>query len=341
MSEPLLRVEDLRTYFRTPVGTARAVDGVSFSMHEGETLAIVGESGCGKSMTGLSLLQLVPEPAGYIESGRVLFNGKDLLDYTWEEMRQIRGREIAMIFQEPMTSLNPTFTIGWQLVEAIRLHDGTSSKVARQRVEESLAMVNLENPAQLMRQYPHELSGGMKQRVMIAMALVNQPKILIADEPTTALDVTVQAQILSLIRDIQAKTRMAVLLITHDLAIVSEVSNNVAVMYAGQIVEYGPTRSIFREPRHPYTTGLLASRPSRSRRGQDLATLEGRVPEATDWPPACRFEPRCPYRWTRCGLVPPRNLDMGDGMTLRCNLYDTDVEDRPAIPKPAAGEVSA
>ncbi|MCL5102662.1 MAG: ABC transporter ATP-binding protein [Armatimonadetes bacterium] len=320
---PLLSVENLRTYFRIPSGTARAVDGVDFSVDEGETLAIVGESGCGKSVTGLSILQLVPEPAGYVEDGRILFNGKDLLDYTWEQMRLIRGSQIAMIFQEPMTSLNPTFTIGAQLVEAIRLHNKTSAKEARERARESLALVDLADPAQAMRQYPHELSGGMRQRVMIAMALVNRPKLLIADEPTTALDVTVQAQILKLIRDIQQETKMAVLLITHDLGIVSEVSDKVAVMYAGQIVESGPTRTIFRNPRHPYTRGLLASRPSRSRRGQDLAMLEGRVPEAADWPPACRFEPRCPHRWTRCAQEAPRVIDFGDGVTVRCNLYDT------------------
>ncbi|MCL5103921.1 MAG: ABC transporter ATP-binding protein [Armatimonadetes bacterium] len=349
MAEPLLRVENLRTYFRIPNGTARAVDGVDFSVDEGETLAIVGESGCGKSMTGLSLLQLVPEPAGYVEDGRVLFNGKDLLDYTWEEMRRIRGREIAMIFQEPMTSLNPTFTIGAQLVEAIRLHNNTGAKAARERAEESLRLVDLSDPAQAMRQYPHELSGGMRQRVMIAMALVNRPKLLIADEPTTALDVTVQAQILKLIRDIQLETRMAVLLITHDLGIVSEVSDNVAVMYAGQIVESGPTRTIFGETRHPYTRGLLASRPSRSHRGKDLATLDGRVPEANDWPPACRFEPRCPYRWKRCACVEPRVIDASvacsrsndnEGTTVRCNLYDTEVEDRPDITTLTPGEVS-
>jgi peptide/nickel transport system ATP-binding protein len=330
MPEPLLRVENLKTYFHTPVGTARAVDGIGFTINEGETLAIVGESGCGKSMTGLSLLQLVPEPAGDVEDGQVLFYENDLLDNTWEEMRWIRGREIAMIFQEPMTSLNPTFTIGAQLIEAIRLHNKTGVKTARKQAEESLALVELENPAQIMRQYPHELSGGMRQRVMIAMALVNKPKLLIADEPTTALDVTVQAQILALIRNLQHETKMAVLLITHDLGIVSEVSDKVAVMYAGQFVETGATHSVFREPRHPYTRGLLASRPSRAHRGKDLATLDGRVPEATNWPPACGFEPRCPYRWTRCASISPRNLDYGNGVTLRCNLYDTEVADRPA-----------
>jgi oligopeptide/dipeptide ABC transporter ATP-binding protein len=341
MAESLLRVENLRTYFQTPSGTARAVDGIDFSVDAGETLAIVGESGCGKSMTGLSILQLIPEPAGYIEDGRILFNGKDLLDYTWEEMRRVRGRDIAMIFQEPMTSLNPTFTIGAQLVEAIRIHRKTSLRTAREQAEESLKLVDLADPIQAMRQYPHELSGGMRQRVMIAMALSNRPKLLIADEPTTALDVTVQAQILTLIRSIQVETRMAVLLITHDLAVVSGVSDHVAVMYAGQLVESGPTQTIFSEPRHPYTKGLLASRPSRKRRGQDLSVLEGRVPEATNWPPACRFQPRCPYRWATCASIPPRKIDSGEGIAVCCHLYDPDIDDRPSASKHETGEASA
>lgn len=337
MAEPLLIVEDLRTYFRTPGGIARAVDGVSFSVNEGETLAIVGESGCGKSMTGLSILQLIPEPAGYIEDGRILFNGEDLLDSTWEEMRRVRGREIAMIFQEPMTSLNPTFTIGYQLIETIKLHSRMSGKKAVEHAEESLRMVELDDPAQILRQYPHELSGGMRQRVMIAMALANKPKLLIADEPTTALDVTVQAQILALIRSIQKETKMSVLLITHDLAVVSTVSEKVAVMYAGQIVESGSTRAIFREPRHPYTRGLLASRPTRSRRGRELTVLEGRVPEAMNWPPACRFEPRCPHRWEKCAQSAPRKIPLDDGSTVRCHLFDPEVE-APSVKAAGGGE---
>lgn len=338
MSEPLLRVENLKTYFRSPEGMVRAVDDVGFTIDRGETLAVVGESGCGKSVTGLSILQLVPEPAGYIEDGSVFFDGFDLLDYTWEEMRQIRGRDIAMIFQEPMTSLNPTFTVGAQLVEAIRLHNSVSAKAAKERAVTALGLVDLSDPAQAMRQYPHELSGGMQQRVMIAMALVNRPKLLVADEPTTALDVTVQAQILKLIRNLRQETSMAVLLITHDLGIVYEVSDKVAVMYAGRIVESGPTKTIFRNPRHPYTRGLLASRPSRSRRGRDLAIVQGRVPEPTDWPPACRFEPRCPYRWDTCASVAPRILESEEGMTVRCHLFDPDAEGRPEVPQFATGE---
>src|SRR5437867_4205044 len=242
MAEPLLQVEDLRTYFHSPRGTVQAVDGVSFTLEKGRTLAIVGESGCGKSMTALSILQLVPEPAGYIESGRILYRGKDLLDYTVDEMRAIRGQEISMIFQEPMTSLNPVFTIGMQLTEALAVHDVARGKAAQQRAVELLELVNMPNPPQILRSYPFELSGGMRQRVMIAMALACDPDLLIADEPTTALDVTVQAQILELIAGLQERLGMAVLLITHDLGIVAEMADDVAVMYAGQIVESAPTR---------------------------------------------------------------------------------------------------
>jgi oligopeptide/dipeptide ABC transporter ATP-binding protein len=318
----LLEVDDLRTYFRTPRGIAKAVDGVSFSVDRGETLAIVGESGCGKSVTALSILQLVPEPAGYIDGGRVLFEGDDLLDNTWEEMRSVRGSDIAMIFQEPMTSLNPTFTIGSQLVEAMEIHGTATGEKARARAEELLARVDLEDPRQALRQYPHELSGGMRQRVMIAMALANEPKLLIADEPTTALDVTVQAQILTLIRSLQRETGMAMLLITHDLGIVAEMADQVAVMYAGQIVESAPTKALYVEPQHPYTQGLFASLPARGRRGEDLATLEGVVPEATNWPPACRFEPRCPRRWDTCAQVPPAVISTVPERSVRCHLYD-------------------
>jgi oligopeptide/dipeptide ABC transporter ATP-binding protein len=330
MSEPLLQVEDLKTYFDTSRGTARAVDGVSFTLNRGETLAIVGESGCGKSMTALSLLQLVPEPAGYIAGGRVLFEGRDLLAQTWEQMRAVRGKEIGMIFQEPMTSLNPVYTVGHQLVEAMEIHGTAEGKAAQQKAGAALERVGLN--AQLLRQYPHELSGGMRQRVMIAMALVNEPKLLIADEPTTALDVTVQMQILRLLNQLQSETGMAILLITHDLGIVAEVSDYAAVMYAGQIVEYAATPDLFTEPRHPYTRGLFASLPARNRRGQDLATLEGIVPEARNWPPACRFEPRCPYRWDECRKIPPKFHPPGSDRPVRCHLYD------PEIPKPADRE---
>ncbi|MDX1931884.1 MAG: ABC transporter ATP-binding protein [Capsulimonadales bacterium] len=330
---PLLQVENLRTYFTVSGGkVARAVDGVSFTVRRGETRAIVGESGCGKSITALSLLQLVPEPAGYIESGRILFEGKDLLDLTWEQMRTVRGREIGMIFQEPMTSLNPTFTIGQQITEAMTIH-GKSRQEAIDRAVDLLGRIGMPNPPQVLRQYPHELSGGMRQRVMIAIALANRPKLLIADEPTTALDVTVQAQILALIRELQQEMGMAVLLITHDLGIVAEVADSVSVMYAGQIVEDAPTRALFKTPQHPYTRALFASLPARNRRGHDLVTLEGIVPPPTDWPAACRFATRCAFRRDVCETTPPRarpkNSETvgGDGRPCRCHIYDPEIPD--------------
>jgi oligopeptide/dipeptide ABC transporter ATP-binding protein len=332
MSESLLSVENLRTYFKSSRGTVKAVDGVSFTVNRGETRAIVGESGCGKSMTALSLLQLVPEPAGYIDSGRILFEGKDLLDRTWNEMREVRGKDIAMIFQEPMTSLNPVYTIGYQIREALSVH-GKSADEAMKRAVDLLGRVGLEDPKQALRQYPHELSGGMRQRVMIAIALANRPKLLIADEPTTALDVTVQAQILALIRELQRETGMAVLLITHDLGIVAEVADQVSVMYAGQVVESTDTRSLFKDPRHPYSKGLFASLPARNRRGQDLATLEGIVPDAANWPAACRFAPRCAFRWDSCETIRPKLHPSGSDRPVRCHIYDPSIPGRPNLEK--------
>ncbi len=322
----LLEVDDLRTSIRTRSGVARPVDGVSFSLERGKTLALVGESGCGKSMTALSLLQLVPEPMGVIEGGRVRFEDRDLLGLTWEEMRPLRGQDIGMIFQEPMTSLNPTLTIGEQLTEALKIHGSAQGNAASTKAAASLERVGVRAGA--MKQYPHELSGGMRQRVMIAMALLNEPKLLIADEPTTALDVTVQAQILTLIRQLQQETGMAVLIITHDLGIVAEVADDVAVMYAGQIVENAPVHDLFGHPLHPYTQGLFASIPARARRGQDLATLEGRVPEATNWPSGCRFAPRCPYAWKTCETTMPRFQPPDAPHPARCHLYDPET-DRP------------
>lgn len=339
MSDPLLVVDNLRTYFNTPRGVAKAVDGVSFTVNRGETRAIVGESGCGKSITSLSLLQLVPEPAGFIESGRILFEGRDLLDLTWDKMRTIRGKEIAMIFQEPMTSLNPTFTIGYQLREAMTIH-GKEASEGTARALELLGRIGLEDPKQALRQYPHELSGGMRQRVMIAMALANRPKLLIADEPTTALDVTVQAQILALIRELQREEGMAVLLITHDLGIVAEVADDVSVMYAGQVVEDAPTRDLFKNPRHPYTKGLFASLPARNRRGQDLATLEGIVPDPAAWPKACRFAERCAYRWESCDTIAPKAWPPESDRPVRCHLYDPEIPGRPNLAKAEAAHVA-
>ena len=322
----LLEVDDLRTTISTRSGLARPVDGVSFTLEREKTLALVGESGCGKSMTALSLLQLVPEPMGVIEGGQVMFEGRDLLGLTWEEMRPLRGQDIAMIFQEPMTSLNPTLTVGQQLIEALQIHNTAHGSAAQNKATQSLERVGVRGGA--MKQYPHELSGGMRQRVMIAMALLNEPKLLIADEPTTALDVTVQAQILQLIAQLQRETGMAVLLITHDLGIVAEVADDVAVMYAGQLVENAPVQELFARPLHPYTQGLFASLPARARRGQDLATLEGRVPEATNWPAGCRFAPRCPYAWETCKTTMPVFHPPDAAHPARCHLYDPNT-DRP------------
>ncbi len=321
MNPPLLEVNSLRTYFNTPAGLSRAVDGVSFALLPGETMAIVGESGSGKSITALSIMQLVPEPAGFIESGTIQFNGKDLLDLTWEQMRSIRGRQISMIFQEPMTSLNPVFTIGFQIREAMLTHGKYRGDAATARAHSLLERVGMNSPDKVLRQYPHELSGGMRQRVMIAIALANEPQLLLADEPTTALDVTIQAQILTLLRDLQRDTGMSMLLITHDLGIVSQVADKVAVMYAGQIVEQAPTRDLLSNPHHPYTQGLIASLPSRSRRGNALFTLEGVVPPPTRWPGGCRFHDRCSKKMEICNTQMPSTTSQGEYRSVRCHLY--------------------
>jgi oligopeptide/dipeptide ABC transporter ATP-binding protein len=320
VSAPILEVRELRTYLKTPRGTAWPVDGVSFVLEAGETRAIVGESGCGKSIMALSIVQLLPEPTGFVDRGEVLLEGKDLLDLTWNEMRARRGRDLAMIFQEPMTSLNPVFTIGNQIAEAVTAHGGSMGE-GKKRAMDLLERVGIEDPARVLRQYPHELSGGMRQRVMIAIALANRPKVLIADEPTTALDVTVQAQILSLMREIQKEMGMAVLLITHDLGVVAEMADHVSVMYAGQIVEDAPIRAIFHDPQHPYTRDLLESLPSRQSRGKDLAVIEGAVPEPTAWPNGCRYSGRCRFRADACDAgVPP--LVRRDASLARCIRLD-------------------
>ena len=300
----VLEVRDLRTYLETPRGRAWPVDGVSFTLEQGKIRGLVGESGCGKSITALSIMQLLPEPAGFVDSGQVLLVGKDLLDLTWNEMREYRGRDLAMIFQEPMTSLNPVYTIGNQVAESVVVHGGSKSD-ARRRGLELLERVGIESPDRVLRQYPHELSGGMRQRVMIAMALANRPKVLIADEPTTALDVTVQAQILGLMREIQREMGMAILLITHDLGVVAEMADDVSVMYAGMIVEDAPAREIFHNPCHPYTRDLLESLPSRQQRGKDLAVIEGTVPSAEAWPAGCRFAGRCRFQIPACAAAVP------------------------------------
>jgi oligopeptide/dipeptide ABC transporter ATP-binding protein len=329
VTEPLLRVRDLKTYFVTEQGTARAVDGVSFDVHPGETLGLVGESGCGKTVTSLSVLRLIPEPPGHIRPGSYIeFEGRNLLTLAPRELRAIRGNRIALIFQEPMTSLNPVFTAGDQIAEAAMVHQGLTRRAARARAVEMLRLVGIPDPAERADQYPHQMSGGMRQRVMIAMALMCHPTLLIADEPTTALDVTIQAQIVELLDRLQAELGMAVMLITHDLALVAGTADRVVVMYAGQVVEQASTVELFTRPLHPYTEGLMASVPRIDTRVSQvrgrLYSIPGQVPAATAWPPACRFHPRCPYAWDRCRQEEPPLLDASTGdpgtHTVRCWL---------------------
>ncbi|MGC8623948.1 MAG: ABC transporter ATP-binding protein [Phycisphaerae bacterium] len=292
--QPLLSVRNLITRFDTSAGMFNAVDGLSFSIYPGQMLALVGESGCGKSVTALSLMRLVTDP-GRIIGGQVHMENRDLLSITESQMRRVRGGKIAMIFQEPMTSLNPVFTIGFQIIEAIQLHQKVSNAEAIAIAEKSLARVGVADAGRRLRDYPHQMSGGMKQRVMIAMALVCNPSLLIADEPTTALDVTIQAQILELLNEVRAATNMAVLLITHDLGIVAENADIVAIMYAGRIVEFATVGELFVNPLHPYTRGLLACVPRLGHAHERLPAIPGTVPSPLDWPPGCRFEPRCTH----------------------------------------------
>ncbi len=312
MSESLLRVEHLQAYFITDTATIRAVDDVSFELNPGETLAIVGESGSGKSVTAMSILRLVAQPPGRIVGGSVWFRGRNLLALSDSEMRAVRGREISMIFQEPMTSLNPVFTCGDQIAEAVVLHERLSKKAALARAVDMLTLVGIPAPEQRVLEYPHQLSGGMRQRVMIAMALACRPSILIADEPTTALDVTIQAQILELIDRLKAELGMAVVLITHDLGIVAEHADRVAVMYAGQVVEYGDVASAFRAPVHPYTAGLQASLPRLGMHQDRLRVIPGNVPNPAHFPTGCRFGSRCPIRIDASGAPQPLNALEGD-----------------------------
>ena len=323
MSQPLLQVDGLRTYFRTRGEPLRAVDGVSFSIERGETLGLVGESGCGKSLTGLSVMQLVPRPTGYVAGGSIRFGGRDVLAMAGAEKRAYRGGQAAMIFQEPMTSLNPVLTVQTQLVEAIRRHQRASRAEAAERAVEALRLVGLPDPAARLHEYPHQLSGGMQQRVMIAMALACQPALLIADEPTTALDVTVEAQILDLLRGLQAKLGTAILFITHDLAVVAEMARRVAVMYAGKIVETAPAAALFAGdgPLHPYTQLLMRCRPSREQRRQRLESIAGRVPRPSDFPPGCRFCDRCPYALGQCRDTEPALSEMAPGHWVACHLH--------------------
>jgi peptide/nickel transport system ATP-binding protein len=322
MSVPLLEVDGLKTWFYTRDGVVRAVDGVSFSVDPGETLAIVGESGCGKSVTSLSILRLIASPPGRTLAGRIVFEGRDLLTLPETEMRKVRGDRISMIFQEPMTSLNPVLTVGRQIGEVLRLHRGLSQEQARTRAIELLKLVKTPEPERRLNQYPHQLSGGMRQRVMIAMALACDPRLLIADEPTTALDVTIQAQILDLMRELKSKTGAAIVLITHDLGVVAEMAQRVVVMYAGRKVEEAPVRQLFAQPRHPYTLGLMKSIPrlgaAELATRRRLAEIPGRVPSLKEDIPGCIFAPRCAYATAQCHAEYPPLEQKAPGHQVAC-----------------------
>ncbi|MEY4681347.1 MAG: ABC transporter ATP-binding protein [Alphaproteobacteria bacterium] len=314
----LLEVRDLRTWFDGDGGTYRAVDGISFSLQAGRTLGIVGESGCGKSVTSLSIMGLVPMPPGRIAGGEILFEGVDLLKLDAEALRDLRGARMAMIFQEPMTSLNPAYTVGEQIVEGILRHQAIDRAAARARAIEMLRLVRIPAPEQRFDEYPHKLSGGMRQRAMIAMALACGPRLLIADEPTTALDVTIQAQILDLLRRLREETGTAIILITHDLGVIAELADDVVVMYAGQIVERAPVRRLFEAAQHPYTIGLLGAIPELDRRRARLATIEGTVPDLGAELPGCRFAPRCPFAQPRCRADAPSLREVEPGHEAAC-----------------------
>ena len=315
----LLEVKGLRTEFRSGGSSFAAVDGISFSLAPGETLGIVGESGCGKSVTSLSIMRLVPNPPGRITGGEIKLEGRNLLDLPESEMRAVRGDDIAMIFQEPMTSLNPVQTVGEQIVEAVQLHRSLSAADARARALEMLQLVKIPSPETRLDEYPHQLSGGMRQRVMIAMALACDPKLLIADEPTTALDVTIQAQILDLLRDLRERTGAAIMLITHDLGVVAELAHRVIVMYSGRIVEEAPVGLLFADPQHPYTLGLLGSIPRLGSDGDErLTAIEGVVPNPYALPPGCRFSPRCPLADQKCRAEQPALREIAPGHRAAC-----------------------
>ncbi len=319
---PLLEVRNLRTYFYTEGGVARAVDGVSFHVGAGETVGLVGESGCGKSVTALSILRLV-RPPGRIEAGSELgFDGKNLVTLDEASMRAVRGARISMVFQEPMSALNPVFTVGDQIAEVVRVHHAGNKREAWDRAVAMLETVGISAPAQRAREYPHQLSGGMRQRVVIAMALVLNPALVIADEPTTALDVTIQAQILELLQKLQQQFGTSILLITHDLGVVAESVSRVIVMYGGEVVEEAPVGELFAQPHHPYTEGLLHAMPHVGQERERLATIPGTVPPPTAWPKGCRFHDRCPYAWSRCAEEHPPLYQIGAAHISRCHLAD-------------------
>jgi peptide/nickel transport system ATP-binding protein len=325
MAERLLDVKNLKTYFFTDEGVVRAVDGVDLYIDQGETLGVVGESGCGKSVTALSIMRLIPQPPGKIVDGQILYNGLDLVTIPANKLRKIRGKEISMVFQEPMTSLNPVFTCGEQIAEALRLHEGLGRRDAMDKTVEMLKVVHIPNAERRVKEYPHQLSGGMRQRVMIAMALSCSPNLLIADEPTTALDVTIQAQILELLNELKTKLRMAVMLITHDMGVIAETAQRVVVMYAAKVAEEAPVGDLFKEPLHPYTQGLLRSIPRIDLAATEhlrLETIPGTVPTLRgEIAPGCRFAPRCPFVKSVCTEQDPVLKEVKPGHKVSCWLY--------------------
>jgi peptide/nickel transport system ATP-binding protein len=315
---PLLQIKGLKTHFSTDDGILQAVDGVDISINRGETLCVVGESGCGKTVTAMSILKLIAMPPGRIAAGEIIFEGRDLVPLTSSQLDEIRAKEIGFIFQEPMTSLNPVLTVGEQIAESLRRHENVTRKQALERTIEMLKLVQIPNAEGRVHNYPHQFSGGMRQRVMIAMALACKPKLIIADEPTTALDVTIQAQILDLLGELQRRLGMAILIITHDLGVIAEVADQVLVMYAGQIVESADVADLFADPQHPYTIGLLGSIPRLDVDRIRLATIEGTVPSPNNQPKGCRFAPRCPFADRRCREAPPPLRDIAPGHLVAC-----------------------
>ncbi|MGN2272393.1 ABC transporter ATP-binding protein [Priestia megaterium] len=320
--EKMIQIKNLHVQFSTYGGQVQAVRGVSFDLHKGETLAIVGESGCGKSVTSQSIMRLIPTPPGRITSGSILFKGQDLTKLSEKKMRDIRGADISMIFQDPMTALNPTLRVGEQIAENIMQHENISKEKAKEKAFEMLELVGIPNPKERLKQYPHEFSGGMRQRIVIAMALVCNPEVLIADEPTTALDVTIQAQILELFKDIQQKTDVSIVLITHDLGVVAQVADRIAVMYAGKIVEVGTRRDIFYTPQHPYTKGLLRSVPRLDLYESELVPIAGSPPDLFAPPSGCSFAPRCPYVMEVCDRMYPVSTKLKESHQVHCWLQD-------------------
>lgn len=319
MTSPILEIKGLTTSFATPSGLVKAVDNASLCLRQGETLAVVGESGCGKTVLSLSVMGLIPDPPGRITAGEIIYRDRDLINLSENQMQKIRGNHISMIFQEPMTSLNPVFKVGDQIAEALRLHRGLSKKEASEEAVEALRRVSIPNPKDRVKSFPHEMSGGMRQRIMIAMALACDPEILIADEPTTALDVTIQAQILGLLEELKHKMNGSLMLVTHDLGVVARYATNVAVMYTGQIVEYAGVKDLYKAPLHPYTRGLLASVPRRGTHNQ-LSPIPGNVPGLLDLPSGCRFHPRCPQAFERCKHEEPPLFKSSEGQ-VRCWLH--------------------